>query len=97
MIVGCMAFIFKMIVNTVTVSEHYLVALEYADLFIPIVSFVFCAQGLFLILISIQQCSLWSKAFHLTLDEILFEFYNMDESKLVEGAMDEEDEIQSFK
>jgi hypothetical protein len=94
MIVGCMAFIFKLVVISTYIDPHWLEALEYADLFVPIVSFVFCAQGLFLILISIQQCSLWSKAFHLTLDEILFEYYNMDESKL--EIIDDEDEIQNM-
>ena len=62
----------------------------FTDLFIPLVSFCFCIQGLFLILMSIRQCSLWSKAFHLTLDEILFEYYSIDESKDVEAVQDVE-------
>lgn len=76
MIVGCMAFIFKIIVNTTHfLNEKWLHALEYADLVIPIVSFCFCGQGVVLILVSIRQCSLWSRAYHLHLEEILDEYY----------------------
>lgn len=100
MIVGCMAFAFKIIINTTSfLDASWLHALEYAgslwsplpdhfflsyflcficklDLVIPIVSFCFCGQGLFLILMSIYQCNIWSKAFHLHLEEIMDEYFN---------------------
>lgn len=82
MIVGCMAFLFKIIINVQSIEPHWLLALEYSDLFVPLVSFCFCVQGIFLILVSIRQCSLWSKAFHLTLDEVLYEYYYGDKNKM---------------
>lgn len=77
MTVGLMAFIFKLITQSTDVIPHnWLLSLEYADLLVPITSFLFCIQGLFLIILSIKQCDVWSKAYHLHLYEVLDEFYD---------------------
>ena len=77
MIVGSMAFIFKIVVNTTTFLDHsWLAALEYADLVVPITSFCLVGQGLFLILMSIKVCALWRKAYHLHLFELLEGYYD---------------------
>ncbi len=77
MTVGLMAFIFKLITQSTDVIPHnWLLSLEYADLLVPITSFLFCIQGLFLIILSIKQCDIWSKAYHLHLYEVLDEFYD---------------------
>lgn len=76
MIVGCMAFVFKIVLQLSTfIALNWLIPLEFADLLIPITSFLFCTQALFMILISIQQCRIWSRAYQLHLNEIIDEFY----------------------
>lgn len=78
MIVGCMAFIFKVIIsNNSFMSTEWLHALEYADTVVPFVSFCFCAQGLFLILVSIHYCSSWSKAYHLLPEELELDYFEL--------------------
>jgi hypothetical protein len=77
MIVGTMAFTFKVILSTTHfLPTDWVVALEFADLLVPITSFLFCGQALLLIIMSVKQCDLWSKAYHLFLDELLTEFYD---------------------
>lgn len=77
MIVGTMAFTFKIILSTTHFfPTEWVVALEFADLLVPITSFLFCLQALLLIIMSVKQCDLWSKAYHLYLDELLTEFYD---------------------
>jgi hypothetical protein len=76
MIVGCMAFIFKIVLQLSTfIAIEWLIPLEFADLLIPITSFIFCTQALFMIIMSVEQCNTWSRAYHLHINEILDEFY----------------------
>lgn len=75
MIVGCSAFIFKIIVNTTDfLDEDWLVALEYAELLIPILSFCYCGIGILLIIMALRQCDLWSKAYNLKLIELIDDY-----------------------
>jgi len=75
MIVGSTAFIFRLIVApTAESSPTWAAALNYADLIIPIFSFCYCGIGLLLIVSSLKQCDIWSKAYHLHLIELLDEF-----------------------
>lgn len=77
MIVGCMAFIFKVLVNAANfLSEPWLEALEYADMVIPVTSFCLCSIGLLLILTSIHMCKLWNKAYHLHMNELLEAYFD---------------------
>jgi hypothetical protein len=78
MIVGCMAFIFKVIIsNSQDITQEWLHALEYADTVVPFVSFCFCAQGMFLILVSIHYCNSWSKAYHLLPEELELDYFDL--------------------
>lgn len=76
MIVGSTAFVFRLIVtpSELAISEWGL-ALDYADLIIPIFSFCFCAIGVILIVSSLRQCDLWSKSYHHHLVELLDELF----------------------
>jgi hypothetical protein len=78
MIVGVMAFTFKIILTLESdiLPTEWIVGLECADLLVPITTFLFCGQAILLIIMSIKQCALWSKAYHLLLDELLADFYN---------------------
>lgn len=81
MIAGCTAFIFKVIVNTTKdLNPQWYHALEYADLIVPIFSFVYCFLGLGLITFSIHLCNVWSKAYHLKLLELLDEYFDFANS-----------------
>ncbi|RZL18585.1 MAG: hypothetical protein EOP64_11640 [Sphingomonas sp.] len=79
MVVGCTAFILKIVINTQTSMSHDLFfALEFADLLVPLFSFANCFVSLALILLSLRQCDAWRKAYHLKLEEILDEFVRED-------------------
>lgn len=51
-----------------------------SDLVVPIFSFVYCFIGLILISMSVRQCDLWSKAYHMKLLELLDEFFDYSET-----------------
>ena len=75
MIVGSTAFIFRLIISPNNFSANgWENAINYADLLVPIFSFCYCGIGIILIMSSLRQCSLWSKAYHLHLIELLDEF-----------------------
>ena len=71
MIVGSTAFIFKLISSS---TSNWIDALDFADLLIPIFSFCYCAIGFTLIISSLNQSHLWSKAYYVQLVELLDEF-----------------------
>lgn len=79
MIVGCMSFIYKIMVDAAphAIPHNWLYALEFADILIPITSFCFCIEGVFLVLLTMRQVNLWTKAYHLKLVEIFEEFLSM--------------------
>lgn len=55
MIVGSMAFLFKIIINlTSFINSEWLLALEYADLLVPVITFSRCFIGIGLIYMSIK-------------------------------------------
>ena len=77
-IVGCMAFIFKIILNTSTfLDQHWILSLEYADLLVPVTSFVYCFQGMGLIIVCSIQTDFWSKGYYLDVYALLEPFYDM--------------------
>ena len=81
MIAGCTAFIFKIIVNaTQNLNPEWFHSLEYADLIVPVFSFIYCFQGLILISLSIQQCHVWSKTYHYKLVELLDKYFDFANS-----------------
>lgn len=81
MVVGCTAFILKVVLNTSDFLEYEVFfALEFADLLVPMFSFVSSILGIALVIISQQQCHIWSKAFHVQLEEVLDEFYDKTHS-----------------
>jgi hypothetical protein len=47
---------------------------------VPIFSFAYCGLGLILIALSVHQCDLWSKAYHMKLLELLDEFFDYSET-----------------
>lgn len=79
MVVGCTAFALKIIINTQTQLSHdVFFALEFADLLVPFFTFVNCFLSLILIFMSLNQCDIWRKAYHLKLEELLDEFLRED-------------------
>eukprot|EP01034_Spumella_vulgaris_P035430 gene35430-43685_t len=83
MIVGCSAFIFKVIVNTTSfLDSHWAHALEFAELLIPVMSFCYCLTGVLLIVMALNVCDLWSKAYHLKLIELIDDYLNKSKSLL---------------
>lgn len=72
MIVGSTAFIFKLALDPGT--DNWSNALHFADLIVPIFSFCFCGIGVLLIVSSLRQCNVWSKAYRLHMLGILDEF-----------------------
>lgn len=72
MIVGFMAFLLKIILNVTTIIDStWLLALEYADLLVPIITFIRCFLGIGLIYMSIAICRSWGKAYHFHHMEIM--------------------------
>lgn len=75
MVVGFTAFVFKIIFsNNNFLNFNQFLALEFADLLVPVFSICNCIIGIVLIMISLVQCNIWSKAFHLKLDQLTEEF-----------------------
>lgn len=77
MIVGVMAFTFKIILTLEAdiLPIKWIIGLEFADLLVPVTAFFFCFQAILLIIMCIKQCELWSKGYHVLLDELLSDFY----------------------
>ena len=65
MIVGFMAFLLKIVLNLTTIPSDWLLSLEYADLVVPIITFIRCGVGIGLIVMCIKVCDHWGKAYHL--------------------------------
>ena len=71
-IVGCSAFLFKIVVNSSSfLPSDWYFALEYADLLVPIFSLSYCAIGGGLIIMSMRHSYIWRRAHHLHIFEIL--------------------------
>ena len=87
MIVGTMAFMFKIILNIAKMPHMWVLALEFADMLVPIVSFVVCAIGILLIVMSLKTMKIWIRSYHLHQYELLEEFYNWGHSRWNAGNM----------
>lgn len=75
MIVGVTAFMFKIILNSISsLDVMWKFALEIADLIVPLFSFTNCFISLILIFRSLHHCDIWSKASHLKAAELLDEY-----------------------
>lgn len=75
MIVGCMAFVFKIVINCHLIeNEKWILCLEFADLLVPITSFCFCIEGMWLIIVVIRQFDVWNRAYHLSFVELLDDY-----------------------
>lgn len=84
MVVGFTALLFKVIFDTTHFLDHtWFFALEYSDILVPIYTFSSCALGIILVIASMNQISVWHKAFYLHLDEILMEYYNFSHRSLL--------------
>lgn len=78
MIVGFTSFVFKIFISFYPNIPHdWHVALEYADVLVPIIAFIFCLQGLLLIIMTLIQTNIWIRNYHLPLEEILDKFYKL--------------------
>jgi hypothetical protein len=88
LIVGCMAFIFKILTNISIgwIPDNWIFALEYADLLVPTTAFILCVEGLFLIFLSIEQCKVWCKAYHLHVVELVADFADCANSFWVKNS-----------
>jgi hypothetical protein len=87
MIVGTMAFIFKLILNITHIDSMWVLGLEFADLLVPIISFLVCTICVVLIIVSMRIMKSWIKAYHLHLYEILEEFYLSTHNRWNSGNM----------
>ncbi len=77
MIVGTMAFVFKIILQITTLPYDWVLALEFADVVVPITSFCVCAIGILLIMISLRVLKQWVRSYHLHLYEVLEHYYSI--------------------
>jgi large-conductance mechanosensitive channel len=76
MIVGCSSFIFKIILNTSDFgSNEWVYPLEFGEVLVPLIAFSYCAIGIFLIVVSLNQCYTWSRAHNLKTMEILDDYF----------------------
>ena len=76
MIVGCTAFIFKIIINNTSfINYDWFHALEFADIIIPIFSISHCFLGFGLVLMSVFQEKNIVAAAHLTVPEVMTPVY----------------------
>eukprot|EP00981_Chlorochromonas_danica_P006344 scaffold1365_cov163-Ochromonas_danica.AAC.34 len=81
MIVGFTAFLFKIVVTIEQdIDPDWYHALEYADILIPLFSFSYCVMGVALIFKTVRQCDAWSKGYHVTLLELLDDYFDATES-----------------
>ena len=77
MIVGSMAFAFKVFVAKVDFNHELHVAVEVTETIAAISAFLFCLGGIFLILMSMRELDIWSKSFNLHAYEIVADYYGI--------------------
>ena len=77
MIVGSMAFAFKLFVAKVGFNHQLHVAVEVTETIAAISAFLFCLAGVFLILMSMRELDIWSKSFNLHAYEIVADYYGI--------------------
>lgn len=76
MIVGTSSFIFKVVLNTTTFGQNlWAYPLEFGEVLVPLIAFSYCGIGIFMIMMSFQQCYTWGRAHNLKMMEILDEYY----------------------
>ena len=76
MIVGSSSFIFKVVLNTTRFGENmWAYPLEFGEVLVPLIAFSYCGIGIFLVVVSLQQCYTWSRANNLKAMEILDEYF----------------------
>jgi len=76
MIVGTSSFVFKIVLNTSTFGDNkWAYPLEFGEVLIPLVAFSYCGLGIMLILVSLKQCFIWSRAQNLKVLEILDDYF----------------------
>eukprot|EP01036_Dinobryon_divergens_P022205 gene22205-30445_t len=77
MTVGFTALLFKVVfTNTNFLEYEWFFALELSDVLVPFYVFCNCSVGILLVITAMKQCFIWSRAFHLQLDEILDEYHH---------------------
>jgi len=80
MTIGFMSFMFKIVLDKVELQEVWKLGLEFSDTVIPMITFSFCVQGLVLIVMSLLQCKDWSRAYNISLTDLIHD--RMDEEKI---------------
>mmetsp|Transcript_12320 Transcript_12320/g.16923 ORF Transcript_12320/g.16923 Transcript_12320/m.16923 type:complete len:799 (+) Transcript_12320:68-2464(+) len=86
--VGFSALLFKVVCNNTHFLDHdWFFALELSDVLVPFYVFCSCTVGIAMVLTAMRQCFIWSKAYHLQLNEILDEYQQIkNKTFLVEFA-----------
>lgn len=51
---------------------------NYVDILVPCYVFCSCLLGFVMVLTAMKQCFMWSRAYHLKLEEVLDEFYKLN-------------------
>mmetsp|Transcript_1864 Transcript_1864/g.2574 ORF Transcript_1864/g.2574 Transcript_1864/m.2574 type:complete len:854 (-) Transcript_1864:88-2649(-) len=88
MTVGFTALLFKVVFNSSKfLTPDWFFALELSDLLVPIYVFCSCMIGVLMVFTAMKQCFQWSRAYHLNLDEVLDEFYQMKLSKYLQWTL----------
>ena len=88
MVVGSMAFAFKIIINVTTfINSDWLLGLEYGDILIPFITFSRCLIGVGLIYMSIKVCDSWGKAYHFHHLEILDAYLDKQNAWFTQGKL----------
>ena len=81
MIVGTSSFLFKVILNTTSFENNeWAYPLEFGEILVPLIAFSYCGLGILLIIISLRQCYVWSRAHNLKVLEILDDYYQSTKS-----------------
>jgi hypothetical protein len=76
MIVGTSSFILKVVINTTDFGNNeWAYPIEFAEILVPLIAFSYCAIGVLIILISLQQCYAWSRANNLKSMEIMDDYF----------------------
>ena len=78
MVAGCTAFTFKVIINATDggIDHDWILSLEFADLVVPVFTFVYCGLGMFLLLIASHKCNIWGYASRKHLVDLFNDFFD---------------------
>eukprot|EP01036_Dinobryon_divergens_P022202 gene22202-30442_t len=88
MAVGFSALLFKIACNSANfLTPEWLISLEISDILVPGYVFFSCLQCMVIVLTAMKQCFMWSRAYHLHVEEVLDEFYKLNIPRYLEWTL----------